>query len=80
MALVVFLPRPESIVYRIFILVHFIPQYSSPRPVGTGGREASLAPLLILYTTGTVLLYWNVAMKGELLLLLIGQVINHLFS
>ena len=45
MALVVFLPRPESIVYRIFMLVHFIPQNSSPRPVGTGDREASLAPL-----------------------------------
>ena len=45
MELVVFLPRPESIVYRIFMLVHFIPQNSSPRPIGTGGREASLAPL-----------------------------------
>ena len=49
MALVVFLPRPESIVYRIFMLVHFIPQNSSPRPVGTGDREASLAPLIIQY-------------------------------
>ena len=45
MALVVFLPRPESIVYRIFMLVHFIPQNSLPCPVGTGDREASLAPL-----------------------------------
>ena len=53
MALVVFLPRPESIVYRIFMLVHFIPQNSSPRPVGTGDREASLAPLLILFEKGT---------------------------
>ena len=40
-----FLPRPESIVYRIFMLVHFIPQNSLPCPVGTGDREASLAPL-----------------------------------
>ena len=45
MALVVFLPCLESIVYRIFMLVHFIPQSSSPRPVGTGDHEASLAPL-----------------------------------
>ena len=52
MALVVFLPRPESIVYRIFMLVHFIPQNSLPCPVGTGDHEASLAPLCIGLVTG----------------------------
>ena len=29
------------------MLLHFIPQNSLPRPVGTGDREASLAPLSI---------------------------------
>ena len=34
------------------MLVHFIPQNSSPCPVGTGDREASLAPLCIGLVTG----------------------------
>ena len=65
-----FFAPPESIVYRIFMLVHFIQQNSSPRPIGTGGREASLAPLynLKLYENVPKLSWSNGEKLGDFFL------------